>query len=119
MEETLLAGTAKGMVQYSISQEGVVRFIKVHFVGFSVNMIYCDETTGRWWVGISHRHWGQKLHYSDNNEIPGKQHLFPATKAISYLMGCQLKFVRFGACRVEETRVQANYGWEQILGDFF
>lgn len=38
----------------------------IHFPGFSINMLFVDKRNGRWWAGISHKHWGQKLHYSDD-----------------------------------------------------
>jgi hypothetical protein len=63
----VLIGTAKGLLVYSgddLSNTAPIH--SIHFTGFSITMIYVDERSGRWWVGISHRHWGQKLHYSDD-----------------------------------------------------
>ena len=61
----LLIGTSKGLVIYHKNgMEWKVK--KVHFRGFPVSMVFTDERTGTWWLGISHRHWGQKLHYSND-----------------------------------------------------
>ena len=59
----LLLGTAKGLVVYS-KKENDWQIETVYFTGFPVSMIYVDERTQTWWVGIPHRHWGQKLHRS-------------------------------------------------------
>ena len=29
-------------------------------------MVHCEAETGRWWCGVFHKHWGQKLHFSDD-----------------------------------------------------
>jgi len=64
--QTILVGTAKGLLVYQAADQARPKLQKIYFTGFSVNMVYVDERRGRWWVGISHRHWGQKLHYSDD-----------------------------------------------------
>ncbi len=63
---TILAGTNKGLVEVDLAVDGEPKFTHVHFKGFSVTMIYRDTRNNRWWAGIKHRHWGQKLHYSDD-----------------------------------------------------
>ena len=60
----LLVGTAKGLLVYALRSQA--KLTNVHFVGFSVNMIYVDPRINRWWVGVSHKHWGEKLHFSDD-----------------------------------------------------
>lgn len=60
-----LVGTAKGLVVYQISED-FHTIQAVHFKGFSVNLVYIDERNGRWWAGVAHKHWGQKLHFSDD-----------------------------------------------------
>ena len=62
----ILIGTAKGLVVYNVTSDDSTQFEKVHFIGFNVSMVFVDQLTNRWWVGLSHRHWGQKLHFSDN-----------------------------------------------------
>ncbi len=62
----VLVATAKGLIVYEIDSQGSVKHLRSSFIGFSVNMIYVDERTNRWWAGISHKHWGQKLHFSDD-----------------------------------------------------
>ena len=65
MYDRILVGTAKGLIQYQ--KEGAEwKATRVHFQGFEVSLLYVDERTNRWWVGLSHKHWGEKLHYSDD-----------------------------------------------------
>ncbi|MEM9672888.1 MAG: glycosyl hydrolase [Bacteroidota bacterium] len=64
--QTILVGTTKGLLVYQMADQLRPTLPRVHFTGFSVNMVYVDERYHRWWVGVSHRHWGQKLHYSDD-----------------------------------------------------
>jgi hypothetical protein len=59
----LLTGTSKGLVVHCITAEGVENPV-VHFTGFPVSTVAVDESTGNWWVALSHRHWGEKLHCS-------------------------------------------------------
>lgn len=61
----ILGATAKGLVQFK-KRDGEWQMVGVHFKGFNVSMVYVDERTNRWWVGLSHKHWGEKLHYSDD-----------------------------------------------------
>ncbi len=61
-----LIGTAKGLVVYKKVREELPTLSAIHFAGFSINMLFVDERNGRWWAGISHKHWGQKLHYTDD-----------------------------------------------------
>ncbi len=65
MQQALI-GTAKGLIVYEFPEDDTPKLSRIHFAGFSANMVYVDERSGRWWVGLSHRHWGQKLHYSDD-----------------------------------------------------
>ncbi|MEO1260875.1 MAG: sialidase family protein [Bacteroidota bacterium] len=59
----LLIGTSKGLVVYH-KAEAEWSVEQVHFRGFPVSMAYVDERHGTWWLGLAHRHWGQKLHFS-------------------------------------------------------
>ena len=61
----IIVGTSKGLV-VSEKKENVWGVKKIHFLGLPVSTIYKNEFTGTWWTGISHRHWGQKLYFSDN-----------------------------------------------------
>ncbi len=65
MSATLLVGTTKGLVTFQNSNQGYYSS-QVHFEGMPISMIYADPNTGFWWAGVAHRHWGQKLHYTDN-----------------------------------------------------
>jgi hypothetical protein len=61
----LLIGTSKGLVVAEVANETFV-MKSVHFQGMPVSMIYVDDRTNTWWAGLSHRHWGEKLHFSDD-----------------------------------------------------
>jgi len=65
MPPQLLVGTSKGLV--AVEQEhNQWKIVDVQFEGLSVSMLYVDERNGRWWAGLSHRHWGEKLHFSND-----------------------------------------------------
>ena len=73
----LLIGTSKGLVIYhsavstpsanSTKTKNSWKVEGVHFRGFPISMVYVDEQSGTWWIGLAHRHWGQKLHFSNDN----------------------------------------------------
>lgn len=63
--QLLLVGTSKGLIVFE-KREAAWTIKDVHFVGMPVALIYEDERTQTWWAGIAHRHWGQKLHYSND-----------------------------------------------------
>ena len=65
-DHTALIGTAKGLVVYELPNVGLPQLKDIHFSGFSTNMTFVDQRNGRWWIGLSHKHWGQKLHFSDD-----------------------------------------------------
>jgi hypothetical protein len=65
MKNKLLVGTSKGLVEWK-KQAGKWAVSKVHFQGMPVTVICVDEYSGTWWAGLAHRHWGQKLHYSND-----------------------------------------------------
>ncbi len=61
----ILVGTTKGLVVFEKNESGW-EIGKVHFRGLPVSMVYVDERDNTWWAGLTHRHWGQKLHFSKN-----------------------------------------------------
>ncbi len=63
--QKILVGTAKGLVVFEKNESGWA-VEKVHFRGMPVSMVYVDERDNTWWAGLTHRHWGQKLHFSKN-----------------------------------------------------
>src|SRR3982751_2942289 len=65
----LLAGTSKGLIVFE-NQRAAWQTNAIHFEGLTVSMVYIDDRTGTWWIGLSHRHWGEKLHFSNDE---GKQ----------------------------------------------
>jgi photosystem II stability/assembly factor-like uncharacterized protein len=62
-KHTLLAGTSKGLVVFRLT-ESKLAATEVHFKGQPVSMVYRDERNGTWWIALSHRHWGDKIHFS-------------------------------------------------------
>lgn len=63
MKTKLLTATSKGLVVL-IEENASWNIVGVHFTGLPVSLAYVDERDNTWWAGISHRHWGEKLHYS-------------------------------------------------------
>ena len=63
--KNLLVATAKGLVQFQYPDDRLT-WGEVHFLGFNVTNIYHDTFNDRTWAGIAHKHWGQKLHYSED-----------------------------------------------------
>ncbi len=61
----VLVGTAKGLIVLTKIYKDW-KFTNSYFLGFPVTLVYVDHRNDRWWVGVSHKHWGQKLHYSDD-----------------------------------------------------
>ena len=61
----LVLGTRKGLIQYVKTPTGW-QFLKDDFTGIAVSMFHRDEYSGRWFAGLSHGHWGEKLHVSDD-----------------------------------------------------
>lgn len=61
----VLVGTTKGLIVYV--KDGIAwKKEAIHFLGMPVSMVYVDERTNTWWASLAHRHWGQKLHYSED-----------------------------------------------------
>ena len=71
-KKKILVGTRKGLVilerstQQIDEKEKNWKVKEVFFLGFPVSTVYVNELTGTWWAGVSHRHWGQKLHCSND-----------------------------------------------------
>ncbi|MEM7658276.1 MAG: glycosyl hydrolase [Bacteroidota bacterium] len=61
----MLVCTNKGLIVYRLSPTGWV-FQQKDFVGLPISQALVDPHTGRWWVALAHKHWGQKLHRSDD-----------------------------------------------------
>jgi len=61
----ILVGTSKGLVVFE-KEEIEWKVVDVHFKGMPVTVAYVDERNGNWWVGLAHRHWGQKLQRSSD-----------------------------------------------------
>lgn len=83
MYNKLLSATSKGLVVFTNENEGW-NITGVHFTGLPVSMAYVDERENTWWVGISHRHWGEKLHYSNDEGKTWKEAGVPSYKNYYY-----------------------------------
>ncbi|MBK5279735.1 MAG: glycosyl hydrolase [Bacteroidia bacterium] len=65
MQTKLLVGTSKGLVIFSNINDAW-KIDSIEFVGLPVSLVYVDDRANTWWIALSHRHWGEKLHYSEN-----------------------------------------------------
>lgn len=59
----ILIGTNKGLITYQKIKSDW-RQVGVDFIGLPISMLHEDKRSNTWWAGISHGHWGQKLHRS-------------------------------------------------------
>lgn len=107
--ETVLAGTAKGLIVYTTTTNGL-QLEAIHFTGFAVNMVYVDERAGRWWAGVAHKHWGQKLHYSDDQGVSWPETEVPAFSGAELPNGNQAKLRQIW-CMQRGGHDQANVLW--------
>lgn len=86
MKTQLLVGTSKGLVIFKpvVNQWSVEA---VHFEGMPVSLVYVDERTHTWWLGISHRHWGEKLQFSNDEGKTWHEAVLPSYRNYSYKEG--------------------------------
>ena len=61
----LLVGTSKGLVVFQ-KKEAEWSIVDIQFKGLPVTVAYTDERDNSWWIGLAHRHWGQKLKRSED-----------------------------------------------------
>ncbi len=61
----LLLGTAKGLVVYQKSNSSW-KYASHHFLGVPVSIAIEDPHSGNWWVCLDHKHWGPKIHFSED-----------------------------------------------------
>jgi len=64
----LLVSTDKGLLVYDLKTEGW-QLRKIHFMGMPVSATLVDHRSGLWWTAINHKHWGPKLHFSQDEGI--------------------------------------------------
>ncbi len=79
----LLAGTSKGLVTFE-KKQAQWEVCSVQFEGLNVSMAYIDDRTSTWWIGLSHRHWGEKLHYSNDQGITWHEAGIPSYTGYQY-----------------------------------
>ena len=66
MRLKILVGTSKGIVIVE-KKHGLWAISETQFLGMPVSMLFVDKIAGRWWVALDHKHWGPKLHYTEND----------------------------------------------------
>ncbi len=64
-KNTLMLGTRKGLVTMKRHGQGW-KHHHVSFLGIPVSLTYVDPRSGTWWACLDHGHWGQKLHFSQD-----------------------------------------------------
>jgi len=62
-DKQLLIGTSKGLVVFKKKAQKW-QVADIQFRGLPVTFTYVDERSNTWWLGLAHRHWGQKLQRS-------------------------------------------------------
>lgn len=82
----LLVATSKGLVILTRENTGW-KISDVHFTGLPVSLAYVDDRDNTWWVGISHRHWGEKLHRSKDEGKTWNEAGIPSYKDYFYRPG--------------------------------
>ena len=86
MKTRLLAGTSKGLVIFKcVDHRWSIE--AVQFEGLPVSLVYVDERSHTCWLGISHRHWGEKLHYSQDEGKTWQEAAMPSYKNHFYKAG--------------------------------
>lgn len=89
----IIVGTSKGLVM--LVKEGSNWVIsKVLFEGLAISFFYADEQSSTWWVGISHRHWGDKLHVSTDEGLTWKEMATPNYNGYHYRPGKPASLVK-------------------------
>lgn len=83
MKAQLLVGTTKGLVVYNCTGNQLTVHA-VHFEGLPISMVYEDERSHTWWVAVSHRHWGEKLHCSKDGGITWTERDIPSYQNYFY-----------------------------------
>jgi photosystem II stability/assembly factor-like uncharacterized protein len=86
MAQKLLVGTSKGLVILSENKDQWT-IDQVQFEGFPVSTLYVDERDGTRWVGLSHRHWGEKLHFTTDQGKSWHQASTPSFQNYLYRPG--------------------------------
>ncbi len=89
----IIVGTSKGLV---ILVREAYRWIisQVLFEGLSVSFFYADEQSSTWWVGISHKHWGDKLHVSTDQGLTWTEKATPSYHGFEYRPGKPASLVK-------------------------
>ena len=86
MQSGILVGTSKGLIVYS-SKSRRWDIQSVQFEGLPVSLVYVDDRSNTWWIGLSHRHWGEKLYFSPDQGKNWNQVSTPAFNGKFYRPG--------------------------------
>lgn len=108
-DHVAIIGTNKGLVVYDFSN-GEATLRTVHFAGFATNMVFVDQRNGRWWAGLNHKHWGQKLHFSDDQGGSWQEAALPNFKGYQLPNGQQPKLRQIW-CMAEAGPDKPNELW--------
>lgn len=84
--EKMVVGTSKGLVILVKTGDHWV-ISQVLFEGLPVSFFYADDRSSTWWVGISHKHWGDKLHQSTDQGLTWKEKTTPSYRGFEYRPG--------------------------------
>jgi hypothetical protein len=85
MNAKLLVGSSKGLL--IIDPDSGWKINSVQFDGLPISLVYVDERTNTWWTGVSHRHWGEKLHRSRDEGIHWEEVSVPSYSNYFYTPG--------------------------------
>lgn len=110
MPQQLLIGTSKGLVVYKKTISGWQHH-KNHFLGFPVSIVYQDDRTNTWWVCLAHRHWGQKLHWSQDEGATWQQVKMPRFPAGAILRKNKKAIVKKIWCLQQAGNDKPNGLW--------
>lgn len=89
----IVVGTSKGLVIFAKHDSGW-RIVDNHFQGLPVSFVFVEPESKNWWVGIAHRHWGQKIHFSEDQGQswkPVKMPVYPNDAKLSSGQSATLK----------------------------
>lgn len=98
------------MIVYHFPENDKPVLQSIHFRGFATNMVFVDRRNNRWWVGLNHKHWGQKLHYSDDNGASWNEVSTPSFSGFNLPDGGSAKLRQIW-CMVEAGRDRQNELW--------
>lgn len=99
----IVLSTHKGLIWYTRGPRGW-RFVRDEFRGLPVSMTEVSASGQHWWAALAHKHWGQKLHRSQDGghrwEAAGAPE-YPAGEEAKPGVPARLRYI-WSMARVEE-----------------